>query len=97
MSAAAQKNSLVVVDGSEYTNNFASNQSATGGSQIVFALIDSNGSNETKLCIAAATSNEEFSKVRGELFGEETVDDVSCNDMHITSFARKYGNVEIQI
>ncbi|TDJ28350.1 MAG: hypothetical protein E2O61_14900 [Gammaproteobacteria bacterium] len=83
----------------EFANKYQSNPSATGKSQKVFALINANGTKETKLCIAAATSNEEFSKVKSELFGKDrrTVQDISCNDLRIASFAKKHGNVEFHI
>ena len=83
----------------EFANKYRSNPSATGKSQKVFAFINANGTKETKLCIAAATSNEKFSKVKSELFGRdrETVQDISWNDLRITSFAKKHGNAEFHI
>ncbi len=64
-----------------------------------FAFTNANGSRATDLCIAAATSNAEFDRVRSELFARdrERARDVGRNGITIAAFARKHGNAAFQI
>ena len=82
----------------KFASKYGSSSDA-GKIQKVFALTNANDTNETKLCVAAATSNEEFSKVKSELFGkrQNKLQHIACNDLQIASFARKYGNAAFRI
>ena len=52
----------------------------------------SDESDLSRLCLAAVKSEEEYDKVKSELFGNARGldDQVMCNDMPIRDFARKY-------
>ena len=65
----------------------------------VFAFRESTSSNETSLCIAAATSNDEYLRLKGELYSDRFVgaSSISCNNMPLRTFARRYGNAEFRI
>ena len=65
----------------------------------VFAFRESTSSNETSLCIAAATSNDEYLRLKDELYGHRfsNLSTISCNNMPLRTFARRYGNAEFRI
>lgn len=54
----------------------------------------SDGSELSKLCLAAIVSDTHYKQVREELFGNahDLENSVRCNDMPIKAFARKYRN-----
>ncbi|BFT31823.1 hypothetical protein D210916BOD24_29990 [Alteromonas sp. D210916BOD_24] len=51
---------------------------------------NANASNEAKLCIAAATSNEEFSKAKRRFLAKVHPKQVVCNGMALVQFAKQY-------
>mgnify|MGYP001082795015 CR=1 FL=1 len=65
----------------------------------VFAFRESVSNSETSLCIAAATSNEEYARLKNELFSgnRSLVRSITCNDLPLQSFARRHGNSEFRI
>ena len=66
----------------------------------VFAFQGAETTDETNLCIAAATSNEAYTQVKSEVFSTATqyvLNSIECNDMPLRVFARKYGNAEFRI
>lgn len=65
----------------------------------VFAFRESISSNETSLCIAAATSNDEYDRLKDELFGNlrSNIAGIYCNSMPLRTFARRYGNAAFRI
>ncbi len=65
----------------------------------VFAFRESTSSDETSLCIAAATSNDEYLRLKDELYSHRfsNVSTISCNNMPLRTFARRYGNAEFRI
>ena len=58
--------------------------------QFVFSV--ENASPETKLCLAALTSDEEYEAIKQSLFTklDRVESSVSCNGMSVKQFARKY-------
>lgn len=82
-------------------NRFASKHSEVDSPKAVkvFAFRQSASNNETSLCIAAATSNEEYYRTRDALFSNAASDvsDINCNNMPLRTFARRYGNAEFKI
>lgn len=80
---------------SKYQNSQATHQAP----KRVFAV---NGA-ETEaasICIAAATSNQAFSRLKDELlnpFEQASLYNVECNGESLTRFARSYGNPEFKI
>ena len=65
----------------------------------VFAFREATSNNETSLCIAAATSNDEYLRLKDELFSNIllNVSTISCNNMPLRTFARRYGNADFRI
>ncbi len=66
----------------------------------VFAFQGAESTNETNLCIAAATSNEAYTQVKSEMFSTTSryvLNSIQCNEMPLRVFARKYGNAEFRI
>ncbi len=57
-------------------------------------LTNSSRSLEAELCIAAATSSDQFSRIRAEHFSETQwkLHGLQCNRMPLQRFAEKYGN-----
>lgn len=51
---------------------------------------NANASNESKLCIAAATSNEAFSKAKRRFLAKVHPKQVVCNGMTLAQFAKQY-------
>ncbi len=51
---------------------------------------NANASSEAKLCIAAATSNEEFSKAKRRFLAKVHPKQVVCNGMALVQFAKQY-------
>ena len=54
----------------------------------IFENTDS--SSESKLCIAAATSNEEFNKTKRRFLAKVNPKQVVCNGMALAKFAKQY-------
>ena len=66
----------------------------------VFAFTEATNSAETTLCIAAATSNDEYLRLKNELFKNNRTADVAsivCNRLPLQTFARRYGNSDFKI
>ncbi len=72
---------------------------ANQGRVRVFAFRESISSNETSLCIAAATSNDEYDRLKDELFDNvrSNITSIYCNSMPLRTFARRYGNAAFRI
>lgn len=58
----------------------------------VYAFEKTGDTRETELCVAAATSNEEYKTVKAKLFKGSSVNKIQCNGLPIDKFARRYGN-----
>lgn len=65
----------------------------------VFAFRNVMKSDEASLCIAAATSNAEYMRLKSELYhnNSRNVSAIACNNMPLRDFARKYGNNNFRI
>ena len=65
----------------------------------VFSFRESVSSNETSLCIAAATSNDAYNRLKDELFDNvrANISGIYCNSMPLRTFARRYGNAAFRI
>ncbi|BFT30569.1 hypothetical protein D210916BOD24_17450 [Alteromonas sp. D210916BOD_24] len=63
----------------------------SGTPVVVYTFEETVSSRETQLCIAAAKSNEEYEKVKKDLFNGN-VDSVACNGLSLERFAKRYGN-----
>jgi len=66
---------------------------------VAYILKGSDNSETTALCIAAASSEQEFERVKEAHFAEESKleTEVLCNGLSLKSFARKYGKPAMTI
>lgn len=66
---------------------------------IGYVLKGSDSSETTALCIAAASSEQEYRRVKAAYFAEESKieTEVLCNGLSLKSFARKYGKPAMAI
>jgi hypothetical protein len=72
-------------------HDFAGEFRAKAASEIAYVLSVGNQSPETRLCVAALTSLEEFTALKAEYFGDVAVErEVSCNGMPLSQFVRRY-------
>lgn len=58
----------------------------------VYAFERTEDSRETELCVAAATSNDEYKATKARLFKGRSVSKIYCNGLPLDKFARRYGN-----
>jgi|GEM_PF-2306537 len=64
----------------------------------VFSFDNNTGNIEADICIAAARSNESFEMIKSKLAKPRAYyKKISCNDMPLSKFARKYGNKKFRI
>ncbi|GLX77901.1 hypothetical protein tinsulaeT_12410 [Thalassotalea insulae] len=64
----------------------------------VFSFDNTTGSIEAELCIAAAHSSDKFYAVKAELNRPKSYyESITCNDVPLVKFARKYGNKHFKI
>lgn len=63
------------------------------------ALLSGEDSPATEICIAAATSDEQYQALKQQYFNGNrgTVSDVVCNGLPIADFAREFGNDDFRI
>jgi hypothetical protein len=71
--------------------SFAGQFRAKTASATAYVLSVGNQSPETRLCVAAVTSAEEFAALKAEFFGDVAVErEVSCNGLSLDQFVRRY-------
>jgi len=64
----------------------------------VFSFDNDTGNIEAEICIAAARSNESFEMIKSKVAKPRAYyKSISCNDMPLSKFARKYGNKKFRI
>ena len=64
----------------------------------VFSFDNDVGNVEADICIAAARSNESFEMIKTELAKPRSYyKSITCNNMPLDKFARKYGNKKFRI
>jgi hypothetical protein len=72
-------------------HHFAGQFRAKAASATAYVLSVGNQSPETRLCVAALTSVEEFAALKAEFFGDVTVErEVRCNGLPLGQFVRRY-------
>ncbi|XOV87567.1 MAG: hypothetical protein ACFHX7_21870 [Pseudomonadota bacterium] len=62
-------------------------------------LMTAGDSPESRLCVAAATSANEYMRLKSEAFANDEIrlQRVVCNDKPLVEFARQYGNPDFRI
>jgi hypothetical protein len=74
-------------------HSFAGQYRAKAEVETVYYVSVANQSPETRLCVAALTSAEEFTSLKAEFFGDVAVErEVSCNGQPLGQFVRRYQN-----
>lgn len=72
-------------------HDFAGQFRAQTASASAYVLSVGNQSPETRLCVAALTSVEEFAALKAEFFGDVAVErEVRCNGLPLNQFVRRY-------
>ncbi|MEY4640576.1 MAG: hypothetical protein RLZZ227_570 [Pseudomonadota bacterium] len=72
---------------------FVAQYRAAPSDATVYAISVANEAPETRLCVAALTSAEEFTRLKDALFADVVVEDeIACNGRPLSRFVRRYQN-----